>query len=59
MILSLKEIDKIISDISNETYSPNLDLNSADEFAIDLVVNLVQSKNIIKNVLYMESYIPV
>lgn len=59
MILGLKDIDKIIADISKETYSPNLDLSPADEFSIGLVLDLVQNKNIIENILYKESYIPV
>jgi hypothetical protein len=59
MVLSLKDVDKIISDISKETYTANLNLNPADEFSIDLVLDLDQNKNIIENILYMESYTPV
>lgn len=59
MILSLKDIDKIISEISKESYTPNMELSPVDEFSIDLVLELDQNKNIIENILYMESYIPV
>lgn len=58
MILSLKDIDKMIYDISKESYSPKVDLNSSDKFAIDLVVKLNQNNNILKNILNIESYTP-
>jgi len=58
IILGLKEIDKIIYDISEESYSVNLKLREVDEYSINLVLNIKQNKNIIENILYMESYIP-
>ncbi len=58
MVLSLNEVNKIIYDIAKETYTPNLNLNPVDEFSIDLVIKLDQNRNVIENILYMESYIP-
>jgi len=36
----------------------NLKLREVDEYSINLVLNIKQNKNIIENILYMESYIP-
>ncbi|MDD2870981.1 MAG: hypothetical protein PHS49_03240 [Candidatus Gracilibacteria bacterium] len=59
VIMSLKDADKIVYDISQESYSADLDLSPADEFAIDLVAKLDQNNKILENILLVENYTPV
>jgi len=56
--MKLKELDKIVEDLSKKTYSPNLELDKADEFIIDLVIPVAENNNIVENIAYIENYTP-
>ncbi|MDP2091279.1 MAG: hypothetical protein Q8K30_06815 [Candidatus Gracilibacteria bacterium] len=59
IIISLDDIDNIVNLISKESYSNNLELNTADKFAIDLVVKIEQNNKILNNIMVVENYTPV
>ncbi|MDP2395595.1 MAG: hypothetical protein Q8S84_05240 [bacterium] len=55
----MDDIDNIVNLISKESYSNNLELNTADKFAIDLVVKIEQNNKILNNIMVVENYTPV
>lgn len=59
MLIRLYDMNSIVEQISKESFSPDLDLDSVDEFVIDLVIPLEQNNNIVENIVSLENYTPV
>jgi len=58
MLIKIEELDTIISDLSKESFSSDMDLDIVDEFVIDFVIPIKQNKNIVENIIYLENYTP-
>lgn len=56
IVLTLEEIDKILFEISEESFSPEIKIKKTDKDVIDLVVDTRQNENLEKIIIKKESY---
>ncbi|MCK9272831.1 hypothetical protein M0P65_04770 [Candidatus Gracilibacteria bacterium] len=56
IVLTLEEIDKILSEVTNESFHPEIDIRPIDDNVINIAIDTKQNQNLAKIIIKKESY---